>query len=698
MNGKINETIIANTNCLVLKINKNNYHDLAKEYLSRAKNKFLNLIFTYKIFNNILHDNFELKYYRFFKYIKVYNKQSLFEEGDICDNVYFISKGEYEIYLYQNINKINNIILRLKNLIDDLKIKIINERKKDNEIYPNFKSKSFQFFKQFDKINLEKLAYNIKNDEINMKKRSDFDKSFFNKRNIKIGILKSRQIIGLNDIINRNLGNVCLFNCVCTSYEGELYYIPYNKFLSIYRSESKVKLSTYELLYQNIYYLIQRLLFQKQVIIKKESEKENEEEKIYLKGIETDRQPKNKIISKIKFNFNKITNDIRNEEKNFTTHNYSKTSLKNSETKIKNIFPYKRINIVKSQKILNKEIIKHNLSEKKYSGNVSTDESNKIKGTLKNIFSKRTIKSANYKNLKFNFVNSNLKKFSQTSLFSKKGKSDTMKTPDINNNYERPILVINDNEVKVNENNYADNTFYRKPNYDIYMNYYLNEKNVDLTNNKELRNIILFGNYNEKIEEKKNYRLFQKSKNLILKRIHKQKLFTNDTQKKLDDTKIFNLKLAPLFSVNKHANTICRNSCFNNSENYKSRNRNIFRKEQKNLNKSDKNLTIKRMKYNSKVEFCRNSKNDFIINHKSIHNNKTIKNIYFNNSYLQKNLSDIKFIHIIKAKDKTIQNSDLKNKSYFDLLNNNDKKKNKFTTKSDTFSKSLLIEKGIGKK
>ena len=65
---------------------------------------------------------------------------------------------------------------------------------------------------------------------------------------------------------------------------------------------------------------------------------------------------------------------------------------------------------------------------------------------------------------------------------------------------------------------------------------------------------------------------------------------------------------------------------------------------------------------------------------------------------MKKNLKDIKFIHIIKAKDKTIQNSDLKNKSYFDLKNNNDKKKNKFTTKSDTFSKSLLIEKGIGKK
>ena len=74
------------------------------------------------------------------------------------------------------------------------------------------------------------------------------------------------------------------------------------------------------------------------------------------------------------------------------------------------------------------------------------------------------------------------------------------------------------------------------------------------------------------------------------------------------------------------------------------------------------------MKYNSKVEFCENSKNDFIVNQKSIHNNKMIKNIYFNNPYLQKNLSDIKFIHIIKAKDKTIQNSDLKNKSYFDLL------------------------------
>ena len=445
INPKINETLIANTDCLVFKINKDNYREITKEYLAKAKNKLFNLLLTYKIFDNMPYEHFDKKYFHYFKYLKVYSKQPLLKEGDICDNVYFISKGEYELYLYQNIEQINNIILQHKNLLDELKLNIIKERIKENEIYPKYKNKLHQFFKQFDKINLEKVAYNIRNNEINTQKEGNSSKNNSNKKKLKIGILKTRQIIGLSDIINRNIGNNCLFNCVCSSFEGELYYIPYNKFLLMYENEFKVKLFTYELLYQNIYYLIQRLLFHKQIINEKASKKVNEEEKIFIQSMGIDKKPKNKIIDKIKINSKNIAKDIRYNNKTFTKRNYNENSLKNYETKTNNIFPYKKINIIGNKKTLNTEEIRHNLSEKKCSGSEINDESYKNKDSLKKSFFSKSIKT----NKKFNILDKNLKKFSQTVLIDKKEKLYEMKILNNNTNSYLPILVINNNEVRV---------------------------------------------------------------------------------------------------------------------------------------------------------------------------------------------------------------------------------------------------------
>ena len=223
----------------------------------------------------------------------------------------------------------------------------------------------------------------------------------------------------------------------------------------------------------------------------------------------------------------------------------------------------------------------------------------------------------------------------------------------------------------MNENNYADNTIRKKSNYDIYMDYYKNEKNVDLTNNKELRNIILFGNYNEKIEEKQTYRLFQKSKNLILKKFQKTKSWTINTNKKTDDSE-FKLSITPLSNSNKHLNTKAftniRNSFLINFENHKSRNRNIFGKIKFKFNRSDKNIIINKMNQNSKIKFLLNSRRDTNIEQREEKNNETIKKIYFNNSYIKKNVSDKLIINNRKSKGNTIQYSDIKNKINFNLL------------------------------
>ena len=479
-NSKINQTVIVTTDCLVLKINKNNYQEITKEFLAKSKNKLFNLLLNYKIFENIPYEHFNRVYFYFFKYLKVYNKQFLFKEGDICDNVYIISKGEYEIYLYQNIHQINNLILQYKNLLDELKLNIINETIKENEIYPKYKNKTYQFFKHFDKINLEKIVYNIRNNEINTQKEGNSERNNSNKKKLKIGILKTRQIIGLNDIINRNVENTCLFNCVCSSFEGELYYIPYNKFLLMYEKEFKVKLFTHELLYQNIYYLIQRLLFHKQIINEEESKKENEEEKIVTKAIETNIKPINKKTEIIKINSKNITKHMKYNNKNFTKSNYPKNSLKNSEEKTNNNFIYKKINILGNKKTLNSEEIRNNLSEKICSKLNLSDKSYKNKDQMKNSFFNKSIK----RNMKFNNFESNLEKCLLAFQLDKKEKIYEMKTKNDNTNSYLPFLVINNNEVKVNENNYADNTFHNKSNYVIYIDYYKNEKILIIRNSE----------------------------------------------------------------------------------------------------------------------------------------------------------------------------------------------------------------------
>lgn len=525
-----------------------------------------------------------------------------------------------------------------------------------------------------------------------MKKDSSegkFDKSILNKRKFKIGILKARQIIGLNDIINRNLGNICLFNCLCTSYEGELYYIPYNKFLSICENESQVKLLTNELLYQNIYYLIQRLLSHKQLIIEKASRKEDENDKNLLKDIKVNKKPKSKIINKIKINFKNITNNMKFENKTYTKYNYSKNWLRHSESKSSKNLNYKKLNEIGNRKLYSKETISHNLSEKKCSEDETFSKSNKIKDPLKNSFISTTFKSVFYKNLKFNIFNSNSKQFSNTVLFEKKGKSIELNTINTNKDFELPILVINDKEVKVNEINYVKNSIQKKINYDVYKNFYKNEKNVGLANKKELKNIILFGNYNEKFEAKQSLKLFQKSQNLLLNRTKTSTC--NNSNKKL--SQIFKLKITSSNSLDKKTSTNIKNCYSNIFDNYTSRNKNIFKRGQIRF-RSDKNILIKKLIQKPKFEFSINLKNNSFNKEKEFFN-KTVKNKFFKNTYLNKNLSEI-FFKNYKIKDSAFHISDSKNKCDSDFFRSYEKK-NKNTQKSDSQTNSVLLSKGIWK-
>ena len=261
LNKKRMATIIALSECDFAVIDKLEYNELIKDSMNKSKNKFYNLIYKYKIFDSISGHTFDKKYYNHFKHIKMKKNSILFNEGDLCDKVYFILNGEFELFVEKNIQEVNQIILQLKEIVDYLKSiiksetkKIINESiKNKNKLYIKIKNNLEQFFSKFEnEINLEEVAFEIKNSNLVNKKKhlgNNFNKIFFEKKNIKLGICKSIQIIGLADIINRFTGNdKYFFNCKCFSYSGELYYIDYKNFLNIYEHEENVKLYTSQLL------------------------------------------------------------------------------------------------------------------------------------------------------------------------------------------------------------------------------------------------------------------------------------------------------------------------------------------------------------------------------------------------------------------------------------------------------------------
>ena len=153
----------------------------------------------------------------------------LFNEGDICDND-FILNGEFELFEEKNLQEVNDIILRLKEIVDYLKIiikketkKIINDNTKDKNKY-NVKIKNNLVNKFEKEINLEEIAFIIKNKDLVIKKKylgNIFDQIISEKKIIKLGISNSIQIIGLTDIINRySRDDKCFFNCKCFSFSG----------------------------------------------------------------------------------------------------------------------------------------------------------------------------------------------------------------------------------------------------------------------------------------------------------------------------------------------------------------------------------------------------------------------------------------------------------------------------------------------
>ena len=562
LNKKRMATIIALTDCDFAVMNKMEYNELIKESYSKSKNKFFNLIYTYKIFDYITHSSFEKKYYNHFQYLKIKKNSILFNEGDECDEVYFLLDGEFELYVDKNIEEVNKIILELKNKIDNLKKIIIKENSNymynnsniKNKTYQKIKNNLNEFFNKFEnEIKLEEIEYLIKHKELINKKKylgSNFNKIISDKKRVKLGIYKSRQILGLNDIINRQNGNnKCYFNCKCSSFFGELYYIDYKKFCSIYENEENVKLFTSELLYQNLYYIIGRLLLHKKYIYEYAKKKQSDFMEYKTQNINnfvndyTSKNSRNAInIMKPQFKINNLIN--KKKILNSRIYNFIQSDLNSLTNESKSInFKSESLNVKKD---ININILKNINERKKYGSyyGAFTDKKEKEKYNDYNDnynynYNSQNNNSTDYikskiesyilskKNDKIglNKSNSNFSKshkiikFNSKNLLISKTKSEENDTLSPEEKVNNPVLVINDKKVEINEN-FRENYNYKK-NYKILIKsmYLQNKKMRNIIKSKELKNIALFGDFSESIEVKNNYKnLFRKNKNLLIYR------------------------------------------------------------------------------------------------------------------------------------------------------------------------------------
>ena len=557
-------TIITLSECDFAIINKIEYNELIKESVYKSKNRFFNLIYTYKLFDDIPHASFDRKYYSYFRHLKLKKNSVLFKEGDIVDEIYFILNGEYEIYVDKNIQEVNDIIIGLKYIADDLKkimtkevknIIYYNSNRSQNKVYLKYKNNLNSYFSQFEKdIKLEEIACIINNRDLVNKKKffgTEFDKIISEKKRIKLGIYKCRQIIGLNDIINRyNGNNICFFNCKCSSFVGELYHIKYNRFLTIYNTEENVKLYTCELLYQNLYYLIGRFLAHKKFIYEFANKKESE----YMNMIFLEENNNNQNINNSSFyttsENNKatpknaisiITNVIKNKalvnKKNKININFIKREYKSLTNETKNDSSKKSLNLnilSHLNMIRNNESYHYESIDKKVKDNNDYYENNENNNSSNNkSLLESYILSKNNNKIKYNFNNSKSQKninknnkFNSRNKFKEspqnkitsKTKCDEAEMVNFENHYKYPVLIINDKRVEINEDSQRNN---KNATYKNLLKSVdsKNKKLIDLIKSKELKNIAMFGDYSEKIEMKNKYKhLFRKKKNMFISR------------------------------------------------------------------------------------------------------------------------------------------------------------------------------------
>ena len=260
-NGRRHATLIAIEDSYIGSIDKKDYFFLLHYFIENADNKYINFIPTFYIFKNMSLLAWEKKYITFF-INKIYDKDYLLlKEGENIDQMFFTYEGEYELTANKNLIEVNELIIHYKKIMK----KLLNQSNINN----NIKKKMLKYCNYSEETK--------ENDNFIINKRFEgkkFKEMVFDKKTIKLGIVPSKEIIGLLDLytpIKNNRDNIdnkfrikkyqmmSLFNCRCLSCNCEVYTFPLNKFRDICELEDKVGDLSDELQIKKVSNMIKRL-------------------------------------------------------------------------------------------------------------------------------------------------------------------------------------------------------------------------------------------------------------------------------------------------------------------------------------------------------------------------------------------------------------------------------------------------------
>ena len=267
-------------------ISREVYNKLLRSVHEIIRKKFYKTVYSLPLFQGIARVTFENYYYNFFEYKVMAKGIFLLEEGKISNHIYVVSSGEYEISIKGNVIDINNILIFLKTLA-------------------GMKKKKKRFSEE------------IENEELELDKRfktNSFLEEVQKKNEIKLGIIKNNDVIGLNDLVNLK-NRIAYFSVKCLTHDSGVYSIErrlYRRMYLGYEGEDFVK--------TKIPFLIDRLetfkksIFEKVMFKEKEIRKYNRHLFIQIK----------KPLNDFKFYKSEENNEKINEMIKFSRHHRNK--------------------------------------------------------------------------------------------------------------------------------------------------------------------------------------------------------------------------------------------------------------------------------------------------------------------------------------------------------------------------------------
>jgi len=192
-------------------IKNSTYNKIIKDFTEKNKKTLLFAILSYDLFKNISLFNLERKYINCFKLDNNKRGDCVVNQNDLIRSIYFLKNGEFEF-------SVNLSVIEVVQLINVLAK--YSETPLDQKIL---------FIK--DEISNEAHLF---------KKEEEFKNIFIKKKTIKMGVIKDKEIIGLQDLIyasnlfDVNSGNNhSIFTAKCISEKSEIFKISFEDFRNI---------------------------------------------------------------------------------------------------------------------------------------------------------------------------------------------------------------------------------------------------------------------------------------------------------------------------------------------------------------------------------------------------------------------------------------------------------------------------------